>query len=333
VNAVSPSLDAMSLEIFEVLVRGSGEVLRTHVTNTPLSDKEKHKLSTEASQAEVLDIDDFDDSRRSDHASAAPAEPHALPNDNEVPRPRGRPVGTKYAPVHVIHVNTDDESTSEPDSGSRRPARAVAPIKRYAPVQIINSNSKKSRVLLHHDECFLCNDGGELVMCDMCPHVYHLDCVGLDSMPKGTWRCPWHCCSECDKSSSKAEGVLFHCMTCPLTYCFECAPDVYTTVTAQWGALAALKVDSLQKRGMTCPKSYRFFICSDCVADEREIMIPKPKPTPNPSKKKESLQPALPAALAIKAKQSAAKPYILSSRPAQVSRIINSSSSAFTYSL
>lgn len=37
------------------------------------------------------------------------------------------------------------------------------------------------------DECFVCNDGGELMVCDVpnCPKVYHLECVGLKEWPNG----------------------------------------------------------------------------------------------------------------------------------------------------
>ncbi len=37
------------------------------------------------------------------------------------------------------------------------------------------------------DDCFLCYDGGELVMCDVkdCRKVYHTNCLGLSATPKG----------------------------------------------------------------------------------------------------------------------------------------------------
>ncbi|KAJ8599245.1 hypothetical protein CTAYLR_006223 [Chrysophaeum taylorii] len=40
------------------------------------------------------------------------------------------------------------------------------------------------------DECHVCSRGGELLCCDSCPRAFHLDCVGLDSIPAGDlWVC------------------------------------------------------------------------------------------------------------------------------------------------
>ena len=55
-NALTPSLDATSLEIFEVLVRGSGQLLISKVKKC-----EPVKVGESASQSEeIIEIDDFD---------------------------------------------------------------------------------------------------------------------------------------------------------------------------------------------------------------------------------------------------------------------------------
>ena len=73
-NALTPSLDATSLEIFEVLVRGSGQLLISNVKKC-----EPVKVGESASQSEeIIEIDDFDNSAvsgaadqcDSDHADA-----------------------------------------------------------------------------------------------------------------------------------------------------------------------------------------------------------------------------------------------------------------------
>ncbi len=38
--------------------------------------------------------------------------------------------------------------------------------------------------------CNICSDGGDLLVCDECPRVYHLKCVKLRRVPKGQWLCP-----------------------------------------------------------------------------------------------------------------------------------------------
>ncbi|XP_069776242.1 chromodomain-helicase-DNA-binding protein 3 isoform X4 [Narcine bancroftii] len=47
----------------------------------------------------------------------------------------------------------------------------------------------------HQDYCEVCQQGGEIILCDTCPRAYHLVCLDpeLDKAPEGKWSCP-HCC-------------------------------------------------------------------------------------------------------------------------------------------
>lgn len=47
----------------------------------------------------------------------------------------------------------------------------------------------ESVVEMHEDVCYLCCTGGRLLMCDGCPRVTHVACVGLRAIPLGEWRC------------------------------------------------------------------------------------------------------------------------------------------------
>ncbi|XP_043940254.1 histone-lysine N-methyltransferase NSD3 [Protopterus annectens] len=68
---------------------------------------------------------------------------------------------------------------------------------------------------LNEDYCFLCGDGGELVMCDkkVCPKAYHLSCLNLTKPPFGKWECPWHQCNVC------ANPAVSVCEFCPSSFC------------------------------------------------------------------------------------------------------------------
>lgn len=46
----------------------------------------------------------------------------------------------------------------------------------------------------HQDYCEVCQQGGEIILCDTCPRAYHLVCLDpdLDEPPEGKWSCP-HC--------------------------------------------------------------------------------------------------------------------------------------------
>lgn len=38
-------------------------------------------------------------------------------------------------------------------------------------------------------ECGVCGEPGDLICCEVCPSVYHLQCLELDQVPKGRWMC------------------------------------------------------------------------------------------------------------------------------------------------
>ena len=46
----------------------------------------------------------------------------------------------------------------------------------------------------HQEYCEVCQQGGEIILCDTCPKAYHLCCLDpeLDEAPEGKWSCP-HC--------------------------------------------------------------------------------------------------------------------------------------------
>ncbi|WVZ59569.1 hypothetical protein U9M48_009690 [Paspalum notatum var. saurae] len=69
--------------------------------------------------------------------------------------------------------------------------------------------------------CFICFDGGNLVVCDRrgCPKVYHPACIKRDESffrARGKWDCGWHICSSCEKA------VQYMCYTCTYSVCRGC---------------------------------------------------------------------------------------------------------------
>ncbi|XP_043359574.1 chromodomain-helicase-DNA-binding protein 3 isoform X11 [Dermochelys coriacea] len=58
----------------------------------------------------------------------------------------------------------------------------------------------------HQDYCEVCQQGGEIILCDTCPRAYHLVCLDpeLDKAPEGKWSCP-HCEKEGVQWEAKEE--------------------------------------------------------------------------------------------------------------------------------
>ncbi|KAM4017953.1 PHD finger protein 21A isoform 4-T5 [Anomaloglossus baeobatrachus] len=58
---------------------------------------------------------------------------------------------------------------------------------------------------IHEDFCSVCRKSGQLLMCDTCSRVFHLDCLEppLKSIPKGMWICP-----KCQHQMLKKEEAI-----------------------------------------------------------------------------------------------------------------------------
>ncbi|KAJ7985771.1 hypothetical protein DPEC_G00343920 [Dallia pectoralis] len=56
---------------------------------------------------------------------------------------------------------------------------------------------------IHEDFCTVCRRSGQLLMCDTCARVYHLDCLAppLKTIPRGMWICP-----QCHDQTEKLGG-------------------------------------------------------------------------------------------------------------------------------
>lgn len=55
----------------------------------------------------------------------------------------------------------------------------------------------------HQDYCEVCQQGGEIILCDTCPKAYHLVCLDpeLEQTPEGDWSCP-----DCTKNGITVES-------------------------------------------------------------------------------------------------------------------------------
>ncbi|XP_058500605.1 PHD finger protein 21A isoform X2 [Solea solea] len=99
-------------------------------------------------------------------------------------RKRGRP--PKYSSV--------------PELGSLTPASPSSPVH---PLPLPSPSSGDGDI--HEDFCTVCRRSGQLLMCDTCSRVYHLDCLDppLKTIPKGMWICP-----KCQDQILKKEEAI-----------------------------------------------------------------------------------------------------------------------------
>ena len=106
----------------------------------------------------------------------------------------------------------------------------------------------------HQDYCEVCQQGGEIILCDTCPRAYHLVCLEpeLEEAPEGKWSCP-HCESEGNLIEPEPEdttpkdehmnfcqvckdgGDLICCESCPSAYHVYCLnPPLRNVPDEEW---------------------------------------------------------------------------------------------------
>uniref|UniRef100_A0A3B3S529 Chromodomain helicase DNA binding protein 4 n=1 Tax=Paramormyrops kingsleyae TaxID=1676925 RepID=A0A3B3S529_9TELE len=59
----------------------------------------------------------------------------------------------------------------------------------------------------HQDYCEVCQQGGEIILCDTCPRAYHMVCLDpdMEKAPEGKWSCP-HCEKEGVQWEAREDG-------------------------------------------------------------------------------------------------------------------------------
>ncbi|XP_019438191.1 PREDICTED: zinc finger CCCH domain-containing protein 19 isoform X2 [Lupinus angustifolius] len=116
-------------------------------------------------------------------------------------------------------MEEDDEVREEQSESVSGGKRKRGPAKNSKTTRRVASKKKTEE-----DVCFICFDGGDLVLCNRrgCPKAYHPSCVNRDEAffrTKGKWNCGWHLCSNCEKNAH------YMCYTCTFSLCKGCIKD------------------------------------------------------------------------------------------------------------
>lgn len=120
--------------------------------------------------------------------------------------------GVGLVKVSKFSLDTDESATSGSKSAQDR--RAARQAKQQEVLYITHSGRQVAgRDFEHQDMCNECWDGGELLVCDVCPMAFHPQCIGLTKIPTGSqWFCPHHQCATCARRVSAAALLFRYCI-------------------------------------------------------------------------------------------------------------------------
>ncbi|XP_069077835.1 PHD finger protein 21A isoform X2 [Pleurodeles waltl] len=110
--------------------------------------------------------------------------------------PKSNPLLGALTPTSPPSSHTNSPESERTDAAFLFPA-SIAAVSYPSPVSTEGD--------IHEDFCSVCRKSGQLLMCDTCSRVYHLNCLEppLKTIPRGMWICP-----KCHDQMLKKEEAL-----------------------------------------------------------------------------------------------------------------------------
>ncbi|XP_028280173.1 chromodomain-helicase-DNA-binding protein 4 isoform X2 [Parambassis ranga] len=142
--------------------------------------------------------------------------PNARKKSKSASKPPPKPKPKKVAPLKIKlgglnskrKRSSSDEDEPDVDSdfddgnfsvsdGSNRSSRSKKKPKSAKKKKKVETEDGDGYETDHQDYCEVCQQGGEIILCDTCPRAYHMVCLDpdMEKAPEGKWSCP-HCEKE-----------------------------------------------------------------------------------------------------------------------------------------
>ncbi|CAF1127460.1 unnamed protein product, partial [Didymodactylos carnosus] len=221
--------------------RKSGANKRVPALKIKLSQKEQKEQQQQlaATNSDLLDtsVGDMDTSLKQPQAAAAAAAAAGLKKTNRTRKRKRRddedPSNESDAEFEAMLVQSEMEEEEQPKKKRvkkpPKPPKKIARLNRK-PVQNNNQDTSLTTTTTtaitstnggiteqggyetdHQDYCEVCQQGGEIILCDTCPKAYHLVCLDpeLEQAPEGDWSCPI-CVKEGVPQRPKQQTIVTH---------------------------------------------------------------------------------------------------------------------------
>ncbi|MCJ8736134.1 hypothetical protein PDJAM_G00255440 [Pangasius djambal] len=165
-------------------------------------------------------------------------------------RKRGRP--PKYSssasgPELGCHPLLSPSSSHPASPAAERPELGGFPLPVH-PHSLPQPSPSSGDGDIHEDFCTVCRRSGQLLMCDTCSRVYHLDCLDppLKNIPKGMWICP-----KCKDQILKKEEAIPWPGTLAIVHsyiAYKEAKEEEKQKLMKWSAELKLQREQLEQR-------------------------------------------------------------------------------------
>ena len=145
---------------------------------------------------------------------------------------------------------SDDVKVVKESRGKSKSSKAQE-TKGKAKMKVGQKNKKKgkkkkdftSAEAEHNEYCEVCQQGGEIILCDTCPRAYHLVCLDpeLDEAPEGKWSCP-HC------ETNGPENAVRIYISLRTNVCFKKSVTIHSSVISHISkSILVIKLSFCQK--------------------------------------------------------------------------------------
>jgi len=119
---------------------------------------------------------------------------HTTPKPNALPEMAITPTVAHQASDDSTQSGGQESSTPESSSGSDfHPKLPILRLKKTGGGEDDESATFEKQDTSKNDSyCWVCHDGGDVLCCDKCARVFHVQCSGLNKAPEGEedWFCP-----------------------------------------------------------------------------------------------------------------------------------------------
>uniref|UniRef100_A0A8C9TKM4 Chromodomain helicase DNA binding protein 4 n=1 Tax=Scleropages formosus TaxID=113540 RepID=A0A8C9TKM4_SCLFO len=134
--------------------------------------------------------------------------PNARKKPKPPPKPQEKKVKTKK--VAPLKIKLGGFSSKRKRSSVRTIACFQCTLVVFTPAQVVvwmKHEDGDGYETDHQDYCEVCQQGGEIILCDTCPRAYHMVCLDpdMEKAPEGKWSCP-HCEKEGVQWEAREDG-------------------------------------------------------------------------------------------------------------------------------